>query len=130
MKKRARKQAGQQMLAELNAEVQTALQLLDQETADALIGEQTPEYQALIAGASAIHALEWALLKTHGLKQRPAALKVGGQTMLLILTLIHYAYALGIRRGRGEYARNQGEIGQIRPPGTGGGSSSDRPIKK
>lgn len=97
-----KKKAGQQMLAELSAEVQKALKLLDTETADKIIGEQTEEYRTLIAGASAIHALEWAVLKTHGLKQRPASLKAGAQAMAMTLTLVHYAYALGLSRGREE----------------------------
>ena len=105
MKKEARKKAGRAVLDELNEQIETALKLLDSETADAIIGEQTPEYQALITGVSAIHALEWALLKTHGLKQRPASLKAGGQALMMVTTLIHYAYALGIRRGHEESGR-------------------------
>ena len=86
----------------LSAQVQAALQLLDQETADGLIGERTPEYDALIQGAYAVMAMEWAVMKTHGLRHTRTSLKAGAQALTMVLTLMHYAYALGVRKGRGE----------------------------
>ena len=89
-----------QGLQELLEQAQAALKLLDQETADGIIGERSPEYDTLIQGANAVMAMAWAVNKTHGLRQTPASLKAGAQTLGMVLTLVHYAYALGIRRGR------------------------------
>lgn len=93
------KATGKAQLHEVEREARAALALLDQETADALIGEQTEEYRTLIRAVQAVKGLEWGLLKTHGLREK-AALAVGAKTLAMLLTLIHYAYALGIRRGR------------------------------
>lgn len=95
------KSGGKITVAELSEQAQAALRLLDQETADGIIGEKTAEYDTLIQGASAVMAMAWAVNKTHGLRQTPASLKAGAQTLSMVLTLVHYAYALGVRRGRG-----------------------------
>jgi len=94
--------AGNVSIETLSAQVDAALALLDQETADGIIGERTPEYDALIQGANAVMAMEWAVMKTHGLRQTRTSLKAGGQALTMVLTLMHYAYALGVRRGRAE----------------------------
>jgi hypothetical protein len=90
------------VIQELTDRAQAALGLLDSETADAIIGEQTDEYRALIQGAHATLGLDWAAMKGAGLRENPATLKAHGQSLMVVTTLVHYAYALGIRRGRGE----------------------------
>ena len=95
-------QAAKATIEELSEQVQEALRLLDSETADGIIGTQCAEYRKLIAGANAVMAMNWAVMKSHGLRQNGRSLKAGAQAMTMVLTLVHYAYALGMRRGRGE----------------------------
>ena len=71
-----------------NAAITAALTILLPDEADALIGEAGDEYRALIQGAEAVPQLQ-------------------GQMMLL--QLVHDAYALGVRRGRGEGEEEEGE---------------------
>lgn len=98
-KAKGNKATGKKMLDELSDEVQAALKLLDSETADGIIGEPGEEYPVLIQGTRAAMAVAWAAYKSQGLRQNPTALKYGAQTLTIVLTLVHYAYALGIRRG-------------------------------
>ncbi len=88
-------------LTELNKRVEMALSLLTGEEADALIGKDAQdEYNALIQGASAVVAMDWAAAKRFGLRQTGASLKQRALVLTIVLCLIQYAYALGIRRGR------------------------------
>jgi len=94
---------GETSLADLTHMVQTALGLLDSETADQIIGEQTDEYRKLIQGANALVAIDWAVKKAqYGLRETSRSLSDGAKTLAMVLTLVHYAYALGMRRGREE----------------------------
>lgn len=93
---------GKATITELSEQAQAALKLLDRETADGIIGTRTGEYDTLIQGANAVMAMAWAVNKTHGLRQTPASLRAGAQTLGMMLALVHYAYALGMRRGRGD----------------------------
>ena len=98
MKHKVNNQTG---LRELEADVQGALQLLDQETADAIVGEEPgPEYGALIRGTQAVMGMLSGVLQQFGLRRNPAALRRQAQALTMLLTIVHYAYALGIRRGR------------------------------
>jgi len=87
-------------LQELSEQVQAGLALLDQETADAILGEETDEHRVLIEATNAAMGMGWAAYKSHGMRETPASLRYGGQTLSMVLTLVHYAYALGVRRGR------------------------------
>jgi len=87
-------------IQELSRRAQEALKLLDQEEADAIIGTPGAEYQALVQGTHAVLTMNWAVMKTHGLREHAGSLRHGAQTMTMILQLMHYAYALGVRRGR------------------------------
>lgn len=81
--------------------VEQALKLLDSETADGIIGQPQPdEYGILIRGVRAAHNMLWMLARSNGMRQSKAVLKMGAQALTILLTLVHYAYALGIRRGR------------------------------
>jgi hypothetical protein len=91
---------GKQALDELSNQVNAALELLDSDTADEIIGEQSEEYQALIQATNAIMAMQWAMMKHHGLRETKASLKRGAQGLSIVLTIVHYAYALGVQRGR------------------------------
>ena len=48
----------------------------------------------------------WAMFKLHGLRQNKASLKAGAQGLAMLLTIVHYAYALGVQRGRSESMGN------------------------
>jgi hypothetical protein len=83
------------------AEVEKALKLCDAATADAIIGSPPPEeYGTLTTGASAIYQMLWMMAKANGMKQTKAVLQMGGQGLLMMATIVHYAYALGVKRGR------------------------------
>jgi len=88
------------IIEEARLQAEAALQLLDQETADGIIGQADEEYGILIQGVRGVYAMLWAMFKMHGLRQNDASLRAGAQGMAMLLTIVHYAYALGIRRGR------------------------------
>jgi len=93
------------MANELNlarAQVERTLKLCDSETADALIGSPQPdEYGTLIRGVRAAYTMLWMLARSNGMRETKNTLKMGAQAMTILLTIVHYAYALGIKRGRG-----------------------------
>ena len=93
------------MPTELNqarAQVERTLKLCDSETADVLIGSPQPdEYGTLIRGVRAAYMMLWMLARSNGMRETQATLKMGAQAMTILLTIVHYAYALGVRRGRG-----------------------------
>ncbi len=91
---------GKAMTDALTQEVEEALGLLDAESADAIIDTSTPDYETLIRGAKAVLTLQWMLMKQHGVRESPASLKGQAQAMTMVLTMVHYAYALGIQWGR------------------------------
>lgn len=84
---------------ELTAIVESALGLLTSSEADTIIGERSPEYDLLIQGAQALQGLTWALAKGNGMKETVAVQRAGAQGLAALCTLVHYAYALGLRRG-------------------------------
>ena len=90
-------------LQELQEQVQKALALCDQETADGLIGAPQPdEYGTLVRGVQGVYHMLWMMAKGNGMKETKASLKMGAQAMVMLLQLVHYAYALVIRQGKGQ----------------------------
>jgi len=88
-------------LKEAQAKVELALKLLDSETADKIIGSPQPdEYGVLIRGVQGAYHMLWMMTKGNGMRQNKATLKMGAQALSILLTIVHYAYALGIKRGR------------------------------
>jgi len=102
------------IIEEARRQAEEALQLLDQETPDGIIGQADfgelsrtgEEHKALVQGVRGVYAMLWAMFKMHGLRQNKASLKAGAQGMAMLLTIVHYAYALGMRRGRAESMGN------------------------
>ena len=96
-------------ISELSERATEALALLTAQQADLIVGapEGEGKYKPLIQGAEAVMSLTWAVNKTHGLRQNPASLKANAQAMAMVLTLVHYAYAFGIERGRKEINKNE-----------------------
>jgi len=88
-------------LERARTEVEQALALCDSETADGIIGTPPPEeYGTLVQGVKAVYHMLWMMAKANGLKQNQTTFRMGAQAMLMLATIVHYAYALGIRRGR------------------------------
>jgi hypothetical protein len=92
------------------AEVEQALKLCDSETADGIIGSPPPEeYGVLIRGVKAAYQMLWMMGKANGLKQNQTTFRMGAQVMLMLVTIVHYAYALGIRRGSESASQRVGD---------------------
>jgi hypothetical protein len=83
-------------------QLKRALELLSSEEADAIIGEPGEGYQALLEGVQAAQGILWAGMKLHGVRQNPKSLKIISQNLVILQTLVHYAYALGLRRAQEE----------------------------
>jgi len=89
-------------LNQVRAQVERTLKLCDSETADALIGSPQPdEYGTLIRGVRAAYTMLWMLARNNGMRETKDILTMGAQALTIMLTIVHYAYALGVRRGRG-----------------------------
>lgn len=82
-------------LSALFAEVQKGLELIDTETADAIIGETGDDYKALIEAMDALQKMGWKAALTFRMKNNRASRKVWAQQTVVALQLVHYAYALG-----------------------------------
>lgn len=100
------------MASELDAargRVEAALKLLDSETADGIIGTSTGELQALEQGTQSALAMVWMMavqscgIKTEKGKTHPLQ-KAIAQATLMVVTMVHYAFALGMRQGQTEGA--------------------------
>jgi hypothetical protein len=88
-------------LNQARAQVERTLKLCDSETADALIGSPQPdEYGTLVRGTRAAYIMLWMLARTNGMEETQVTLKMGAQALTILLTIVHYAYALGLKRGR------------------------------
>ena len=86
---------------EIEEQVHKALKLCDSETADALIGEPQPEeYGVLVRGVRSAYQMLWMLAKSNGMQESKAVLDMGAKGLMILLTLVHYAYALGLKRGK------------------------------
>lgn len=80
--------------------MEKALALLDSETADALIGKADEEYKALIQGMDGAHDMMFLMAIANGMKNTEEARKMAGQGKLAMVTLVHYAYALGVKKAQ------------------------------
>lgn len=87
-------------LEEVSARVQAALKLLDTEAADAIIQESTEEHKVLIQGVEAAMQMLWAGMQSCGARKNAKSLQYVAKTQIVLLQMVHFAYALGIKRGR------------------------------
>ena len=87
---------------EAQKKAEAALALLDSETADAIIGEATEEYGKLIRGMDGAHDMMFVMAVSSGMANNEQTRKMSAQSKLVMLTLLHYAYALGVKQGRGD----------------------------
>ena len=91
---------GRVKLAEVNARIQAALSLLDTDKADEIIGKPGPEHKVLVQGVEAAIQLLWAGMQNCGARKSKKALGFTAKTQIILLQIVHFAYALGIKRGR------------------------------
>lgn len=85
----------------LTGRVTAALNVFDPETAEGIIGSDPPEeYGTLIQGTRAVHAFSWGVLKQHGLRDNEVSLRAGAQALVMLLQIVNYAFAAGVRHGR------------------------------
>jgi len=82
--------------------VKAALQLLASEDADEIIKEPGPEYQVLLVAVQSVCEIIVMALKSNRIRGRRLARMVEcvAKLQIVMLQLIHLAYALGIRRGQ------------------------------
>jgi len=97
--------------------MEAAVTLLDSETADGIIETSTEELATLERGAQAAVTLLWGMVQACGVRKVALVKKAMAQAMLVLATLVHIAYALGIRVGE---ARGDSR-GDSRIAPTGGG---------
>lgn len=89
-----------QELQALVDQVQAGQQILSSEEADELIGTTDEAYRALIQATRAQMTMGWMMAKSQGARSTSASLRMQAQGMVVMLDLVHKAYAAGVRRGR------------------------------
>lgn len=97
-----RKKAQQEARAALKtaeAQMTAGLKVIEQEEADAIIGEPGQGYKELIQGLQAVNTMAYAILVRKGLKNRPDVQDVVAKASAMGIQLVHNAYAVGIREG-------------------------------
>jgi len=82
--------------------LQKALRLVAPEEADRIIGESTPVLKALHRGAESLAMMNWWMLKGSGEVEESGLLEMQAQSQAVLLQLVHNAFALGVKAGRGE----------------------------
>jgi len=92
--------------SKLGAKVFEALKLLTTEQADALIGEAPEQHGILIAAVQEEMGLLYALLcKRAGLRNNKRNQRLMSQAQLVLMQLVHFAFALGVSHaGKGDAA--------------------------
>jgi len=86
------------------AAINEALALIGDYEADALVGNPNPpeEYGKLIRAGEALAQMVWAMAKANGARQNQQTLRMMAQAQVVLVTLLHKAYAVGARGGREE----------------------------
>ncbi|HUW13084.1 MAG TPA: hypothetical protein VM537_25390 [Anaerolineae bacterium] len=87
-------------LAEINRRIQAALALLTTEEADAIIVEPGPGYKELVQGVEAAMGLLWAAMMKGGARENNTNVGYMAKTQVVLLQMLHFAYALGVKRGK------------------------------
>lgn len=98
---RMRNKMKKQPLQHLHDPIFNALDLIPGAEADALIGAPPPrDYQVLIKAMDACGQASFMLAITLGMRRTAKAKKQFAQTGIVLLQLMHFAYALGVKHGR------------------------------
>lgn len=87
-------------LEEVGHRIGKALAILDTDTADGIIGQPGEEHRTLVQGTEAAIQMLWMAMKSQGAADSKRSQQFVAQTELMLLQMIHFAYALGIKRGR------------------------------
>jgi hypothetical protein len=82
------------------ARIQRLLAKLDKDESNRLIGDDNVEYRVISEAAMAWQSMLFVGLKGHGLQEGEGTLKLLASSMVVLGTIIQWAYALGIRRGK------------------------------
>ena len=83
-----------------NERLLEALRLLNSDEADRIIGESTPELKTLHQAAESLAMLNWWKATIGGMKKTDNTMKMQVQSQVVLLQLVHNAYALGMRAGK------------------------------
>ena len=82
------------------ARIERLLARLDKDEASRLIGDDNVEYRVISEAALAWQSMLFVGLKGHGLQEGEGTLKLLASSMVVLGTIIQWAYALGIQRGQ------------------------------
>ena len=87
---------------EASERVKAALQLLTTEEADAIVVAPGPEYRVLLTAVQSVCEIIVMALKSNRIRGRrlERMIEYVGKLQLVMLQLVHFAYALGIQRGQ------------------------------
>jgi len=90
-------------LVTANTDITAALGLLSPDDAEQIIGpEPAPEYGVLLRGVRAVSAMHCAVLRCQRRRNSTLSYKPSAQALIMLLQIVNYAYALGLKRGREE----------------------------
>ena len=98
-KGRENKAAAQAMFKAEQDAINAALKVMTMEEADAIIGEPSADYVLLGKAVQPLHRVLLRLCYNNKLRKTRKVIKAWSQQMLLVSSLVHLAYALGIREG-------------------------------
>lgn len=93
--------ANAQQPSEAEAKIQCALDMLDQDESDRLVGGDNAEFRAV---CEAVLAWQELLFTALGLKEDDRTRRLLASSMVVLGTIVQHAYALGVRRGRTQTA--------------------------
>jgi|GEM_PF-4822641 len=90
-------------LSEYQADVNAALKVFTPDSAEAIVGPKPPEeYGILIRGTRGVFTVMYEVLKRFGMGDDEDAREMVVKAMIMLLQIVNYAYALGLKRGREE----------------------------
>jgi len=98
---------GKQQLRRWERRIQAALSLFPSSSdADDIIGllseEVAGQYNKLGRAAEALTQMLWAVAQANGARKTDKVLGMWARGQLVLLTLVHYAFALGVQWGRAD----------------------------
>lgn len=100
MKRNQAQAVAKRKLSETQTRLEDGLNVLDSDEADQIIGEPGQGYKELIQAVQANTEMLYSLAITHGLRKNKATADVFSKSTMLMLALVHKAYALGKKHGQ------------------------------
>ena len=99
-KRNGRTRQAVEMLGEHNDVLRKALQVMNSKEAEAAIGEKPEVLNTLLDGIKGATNLHWAAMRANGVRKSAKVLKMVGQNQVILMTLMMYAFAAGVKHGR------------------------------